>query len=134
MNILMAIFICMALTASAQTEVNNGTNNPILIGQSTAQPGHVETNQTATLAGNAEQIRASCIEGRRLICGKILKVLPDGLIIESGYTNLMRAPLDRSWLVPGTATASRAPDLIEGREAGSVCVGLIFLVDIPKSR
>jgi hypothetical protein len=61
-------------------------------------------------------------------------VLPDGLIIECGYTNLMRAPLDHSWLVPGTATASREPNLIEDSEPGSMCAGVVFLTDIPKSR
>ena len=35
----------------------------------------------------AEQIRTDCIQGRRLICGRVLKIFPDGLIVDSGYTN-----------------------------------------------
>jgi len=81
-----------------------------------------------------EEIRAKCIQGRRTICGRILKVLPEGLVVECGYTNLLRPPLDRSWLVPGTVQAAREPNLVEGNEPGCVCVGLVFLIDIPKSR
>jgi hypothetical protein len=36
--------------------------------------------------------------------------------------------------VPGTVTASRATGLIEGQEPDSICVGLVFLTDVPKSR
>src|SRR5690348_7863470 len=45
----------------------------------------------------AEQIRTECIKGRRLICGKVLKVFHDGLVVESGYTDLVRPPLTESW-------------------------------------
>ena len=82
----------------------------------------------------AEQIRAECVQGRRLICGKILKLLPDGLVVDSGYTNLLRPPLNKSWLISGSVAASRDANTIEGREPESVCVGVVFLTDIPKSR
>ncbi|MEJ0088579.1 MAG: hypothetical protein WDM80_02345 [Limisphaerales bacterium] len=118
--------------AMAQTNEIKVTNRPD--DQPLTKIAQAQTNQSPSLAEHVEHVRAACIQGRRLICGKILKVLPDGLIIESGYTNLMRYPLDRSWLVPATAIASRPPDLIEGRETDSVCVGLVFLTDIPKSR
>jgi hypothetical protein len=81
-----------------------------------------------------ERIRTECVQGRRIVCGRILKILPDGLVVESGYTNLMRAPLDKSWLVPGTAQANLAPNLVEGKEPGCVCVGKVFLTGFPKSR
>lgn len=83
---------------------------------------------------HAYQIRMNCIEGRRSICGKILKVFPDGLVVESGYTNLLRQPLTSSWLVPGKVTASRAVNLVEGAEPGSVCLGTVYLTDYPKSK
>jgi hypothetical protein len=122
------LFCFAALSASAQTNAVNVVSNP------PPQIIQTQTNQTPAIEERAEHIRAVCVQGRRLICGKILKVFPDGLVVESGFTNLMRAPLDRSWLVPGTATASRAPDLIEDREPGSMCAGVVFLTDIPKSR
>lgn len=81
-----------------------------------------------------EKIRADCVEGRRIICGRILKILPDGLVVESGYTNLMRAPLGKSWLIPGTVQTTRPPNLVEAREPGCACVGLVFLTALPKSR
>jgi hypothetical protein len=34
--------------------------------------------------------------------------------------------------VPGTAEAARAANLVEENQPGSVCVGLVFLQDIPK--
>jgi hypothetical protein len=82
----------------------------------------------------AEQIRADCIQGRRSICGKILQVLPGGLVVESGYTNLLREPLTSSWLVPGTVTASRPAHLLEANTPGAACVGTVYLTDIPKRR
>ena len=81
-----------------------------------------------------EKIRAQCIQGRRIICGKILQITTDGLVVESGYTNLMRAPLNKKWLIPGTAQAERAKNLIESNDPGSPCSGLVFLTAPPKSR
>ena len=93
-----------------------------------------QTNASLAAFQHSEQIRADCLQGRRLICGKILKVLPGGLVVESGYTDLLRPPLTDSWLVPGSVTATRTPNLIEGRDPATVCVGIIFLTDLPKSR
>jgi hypothetical protein len=131
---LMGLFLFMALAVSAQTNVAILPASSAVVSAATPQSSAVSTNQIQSLQARAEQIRADCIQGRRSICGKILKVLPDGLVVDSGYTNLLRYPLDRSWLVPGVATASRAPNLVEGREPGSICVGLVFLTHTPKSR
>ena len=81
---------------------------------------------------HVEELRARCIENRRIICGKILKVLPDGIVVDSGYTNLMRAPLNQSWLIPGTAAAERATNLVEKAAPDSVCLGQVFLINLPK--
>jgi hypothetical protein len=74
----------------------------------------IKTSLDLSLTQSAEKARNSCINGRGSICGKIIQVLRDGLVIESGYTNLLREPLTSSWLEPGTATASRAANLSEG--------------------
>lgn len=92
------------------------------------------TNSPAVLFHNIEQVRSQCIEDRRMICGKILRILPDGLVVDSGYTDLMRPPLTGSWLVPGTVAATRPPNLIERHEPGSPCIGTIFLTDLPRLR
>jgi hypothetical protein len=73
-----------------------------------------------------------CIHGRRLICGKVLKILPGGLVVDSGYTDLMRPPLARSWVIPGTVSVSRDANALETKEPGSPCIGLVFLTDISK--
>ena len=92
------------------------------------------TNTHAAISQSVEQVRSGCIEGRRMICGRIVRVLPDGLIVESGYTNLLRPPLTDSWLVSGAVTVALRPNLIESREPGSPCVGTVFLTDLPKAR
>ena len=99
-----------------------------------AQLISITTNQEASSGLNAEQVRNICIQGRRSICGKIVQVLPDGLVVESGYTNLLREPLTSSWLVPGTVIANRGANLLEGTSPGSMCVGTVFLTDLPKSK
>ena len=89
-----------------------------------------QTNSSLAEAQRVEQIRAECIQSRRRICGKILKITAEGLVIDSGYTNLMRTPLNRSWLIPGTAKVDRATNLIEANQPGAVCLGPIYLTEI----
>lgn len=87
---------------------------------------------TATNAVRAEQIRTDCIQGRRLVCGKVLKILPDGLVVDSGYTDLLREPLSQSWVNPGSVSVSRNANVLELNEPGTPCIGLVFLTGIPK--
>ena len=91
------------------------------------------TNRQATLE-LSEQLRAQCIAGRRYICGKILRVFPDGILVECGYTNLVRGTLTKNWLVPGSVVASRAENLVESREPGATCIGTVFLTDLPRGK
>jgi hypothetical protein len=93
-----------------------------------------QTNSATAALRHEQDVRMACIEGRRLICGKILEILPEGLIVESGYTNILREPLSRSWLIPGTAEASRAENLIESKTPGAICVGRVLLADTPKAK
>jgi len=91
------------------------------------------SNRLATLKFS-EQLRAQCLAGRRSICGKILRIFPNGILVESGYTNLLRPPLTKSWLVPGSVVASRAPHLVESEEPGALGVGTVFLTDLPHGK
>jgi hypothetical protein len=88
----------------------------------------------ASRAVRAEQIRAACVEGRRCVCGRVLKVLPTGLVVESGYPSLLRDDLHGAWLVPGTVTANREPNLVESQQPDSMAVGVVFLTDLPRLR
>jgi hypothetical protein len=112
-----ASLMLAAVSALAQT-------NPVATAQS----------QALSAAQRHETARMEAIQSRRIICGKILKILPDGIVVDSGYTNLMRTPLDQSWLIPGTATATRAAGIVEASQPDAVCVGLVFVTDLPKSR
>jgi len=130
------VFQLAIMVAAVQTNSAPGTNSP---NAASAMTQRAAQNQPATDSTSArfqhnEKIRADCIEGRRLICGKILDVLPDGLVVESGYTNLLREPLAKSWLIPGTVEASRAENLVEGATPGTICVGLVLVVNSPKGK
>jgi hypothetical protein len=110
------------------------TNSPVQ--DSAAQPGPPPSQTNSALDGIhlAEQVRADCIKGRRQICGRILKLLPEGLVVESGYTNLLREPLSSSWLLPSTVAAGQVARFVEGKEPGAMCAGLVFVTDLPKSK
>jgi len=121
-----------ALTLIAQTNSVVSTE----AGKETVGPARNDSKPAPNTAAlrHEQEVRTLCIEGRRLICGRILEVLPDGLIVECGYTNLLREPLSRSWLIPATAQASRAENLIESKSPGAICVGRVLLTDTPKSK
>jgi hypothetical protein len=120
------LFVFAVLSATAQTNSVATTNNPA----ASSPP----TNNSLTLAQRYEKARMDCIQSRRIICGKIVKILPDGLVVESGYADLMRPPVNQSWLIPGTVTATRPANLVEANQADAVCVGLVFVTDLPNSR
>jgi hypothetical protein len=113
------LFILAVLSACAQTNSVAPTNSPATF---------------PTLAQRYEQARMDCILARRSICGKIVKILPDGLVVESGYTDLLRSPINESWLIPGTVTATRPPNLVEANQPDAICIGLVFVTDLPKGR
>ena len=115
-------FIGLALLASLASGRAGDQTNPL------------PATNAGALAVRAEAARSACIQGRRVVCGRILKVLPDGLLVESGYTSLLRPPVDQSWLVPGTVVAAKDPNLVEANEPDAMLAGLVFLVDLPRSR
>jgi len=130
---MLLLLLLAALSARGQTNAPAAGSSDGSSNSSTGQ-FQTQTNQALAAVLHAEQVRNDCINGRRSICGKILQILPDGVVVESGYTNLLRDPLTKNWLVPGTVVASRADNLIEQDEPGSVVVGRVFLTDFPKSR
>jgi hypothetical protein len=86
----------------------------------------------AAQAERAEQIRTGCIANRRLICGRVLEVATNGLVVDSGYADLLRPPLGQSWVIPGSVSASRDPNRLELNQPASLCIGPVFLTDVPK--
>jgi len=98
-------------------------------------PTNGEPNSSNVLpAVREEQLRAQCLQGRRCVCGRVLKVFPNGVLVESGYPSLLRGSLHGAWHLPGTVVASRPANLIETQEPDSICVGTVFLTDLPKLR
>jgi hypothetical protein len=128
------LFVIAALSAPAQTNSVLPTNRLNAISNSPTKSVQNQTNQGLAIATRVEEIRAACIQSRRLICGKILKVLPEGLVVDSGYSSLMRPSLGGSWLVPGTVVAPRDASAVEGNQPDAICIGVVFLTDLPKLR
>jgi len=131
---LVVLFVCAALLTSCRTKIEAPASSPVAIYHSPATTVQVPNNQDSSVAQRYEKIRTDCIQNRRIISGKIVKMLPDGLVVDSGYADLSRPPLNKSWLIPGTATATRPANLVEANYPDAVCVGLVFLTDLPKSR
>jgi len=121
----------LLLMAVAQTNTNIATS----ISQTNESDRTNATNHL-TAGVNREQraaeIRAACIEGRRCVCGKVIKIVPEGLIVESGYTALMEPPFTGGWVIPAGALVNRDPKLIERSEPASPCIGTVLLTDFPK--
>lgn len=90
------------------------------------------TNLVAKQIARSEQIRNTCVEGRRLVCGRVLQVTPDGLVVDSGYRQLLSPPFNHDWVVRGTARVSHETNAVEANKPGTICVGLVFLSNIPK--
>jgi len=120
-----------ALSASAQVILSSSaaaTNHTPTL----AKPATNQVQNNKALEDKSEQIRTVCINGRKRICGRVLEITSAGLVVDSGYLSLLRPELSRSWVAPSTVSAERPPNLIEAATPGSVCVGLVFLTDIPK--
>jgi hypothetical protein len=90
------------------------------------------SSEAIELARKSEQVRAACIEGRRYVAGRVLLVLPEGLVVDSGYSRLLEAPLNHSWLTPAIASLNRDPHAVEENKADAICIGPVFLSHIPK--
>jgi len=116
-RLLLLILYSACFPAFAQTNVPASTTNH------TAAPAR---DQRAT------DIRSACISGRRCICGKVIKIVPEGLVVESGYTALMHPPFTGSWVIPAGALVNRDSKLLERDEPASPCIGTILLTDFPK--
>jgi len=120
-----ATLLCTAFAAGAQTNLGAAVH-PVV--KETSNP----TNQAAVLAARWEVIRNECIRGRRTICGRVVKILPEGLVVDSGYTRLLQAPYNQSWLVSSGALVPRDPKTMERNEPGAACIGPVFLSHYPK--
>jgi hypothetical protein len=136
----LGVMAVIVISAAPLTSASTQTNGTAVANSADDEPSS-PPKESPTLARQArafeqatETIRADCVHGRRIICGRIMKILPDGLVVESGYPSLMRPPLSKSWLIPGTVPAERDANLIEGNEPGCVCVGRVFLTSLPRSR
>jgi len=127
-NFLLPLLL-VSSSAWAQTNTPPATNIGPL--QSTASVVLSATNQSPSPIELSERLRAYCINNRRSICGRILRIVPDGVIVECGYTNLLRQSLSGSWLLPGTVVANRAPNLVESKEPNALCVGTVCLSNLP---
>jgi len=85
-----------------------------------------------TQSNLAEQIRTACLQGRHRICGRVMQMLPDGLVVDSGYLSLLNPPFNHSWVVPASVSPVRNASLVEEKTPDAAAIGLVFLANIPK--
>ena len=127
-----AVFVVWSATGQP-SDLRAFTNRVATVSNSETGTVQVQIAQSLATARRIEEIRGICIQNRRQICGKIMKVLPEGLIVDSGYSDLMRNQLNRSWLLPGTVVATRAANAVEGNQPDCLCIGLVLVTDLPKT-
>ena len=112
------LFLCSP--ALAQTNANTNAQNEVATNR-VSPPGP---------AARSEEIRAACVEGRRYVCGRVVQIVPDGLVVDSGYPDLLKPPFNKSWVVRGTASVARDPHAVEEKRPDAICIGLVFLTGI----
>ncbi len=124
----LTVFLLFATPpAPAQTNFVNATNH------TADATNHDSGNAEAPMPGlRAEQVRAGCIQGRRVVCGKVIQILSEGLVVESGYTSLLNPPFNKSWRISGAASVTRAAHAVELNTPGTPCIGLVLLSNYPK--
>lgn len=113
--------------AAAPAQTNNPSPSPPGPTNGAADPKRAEM-----LQARGEMIRNECIATRRTLCGRVLEIRKDGLVVDSGYTALTLAPLNRSWVVRGTVEVTRDAAAVEGNFPAAPALGLVLLTDFPK--
>jgi hypothetical protein len=121
--------LLLALMLSAISAVAQPPPSPAV---TNAPPPGVKATNDFSLDVRAEKIRGECIEGRRYVCGRVMQILTNGLVVESGYTELLSPPLNQSWVARQTVSLKLDPKVVETTAPDSPCVGTVFLTDIPK--
>jgi hypothetical protein len=122
------LFLVWGVTALAETNSSFATNSPGL----SRVPASPDQAEQLKVARQEEQLRARCIEGRRYVAGRVLQVLPEGLVVDSGYSALLSAPFNHSWVLSGTVSLNRDTSAIEEKKPNALCIGIVFLSNIPK--
>jgi hypothetical protein len=124
------LFVTAVIPCLADTNLVSSTNK--VASTRPADPFHPSPEAQNALAQRAEEVRMSCIEGRRYVCGRVMQILPEGLVVDSGYPELLKPPFNQSWVVRANVSLTKNPSLIEEKKPDAVCVGLVFLTGIPK--
>ena len=124
----MALGLMVALGCAAPARHTSTT--PVLAGP--VSSGSLPVTPALTPAQRAEVIRTNCLQGARYICGRVLQIRTNGVVVDSGYTDLMDVHYRQLWRVPGTASVHRDPAMVEISRPGAPCVGLVFLTDLPR--
>ncbi len=105
-------------------------HTPALAVSESSRPPTNQALSAKELEQRSEAIRAACIQGRRRICGRVIEISTNGLVVDSGFTSLLRPELNRSWVAPATVSAERPPNLVEDNMPDAVAVGLVLVVKL----
>ena len=89
-------FCLIAFVAPAQTNTMVTVKTLADVNNEPGTNISADTGKCQVTAQRVEAVRAVCIQSRRIICGEIIMIFPDGIVVDSGYTNLLCAPLNQS--------------------------------------
>lgn len=121
-----------AATLAAQTNLVSVEKSLSSARPHVAENSLSPTNQAVASPQKFDAIRNECVKGRRMICGRVIKVLPEGLVVDSGYTKLLQAPFNQSWVISSGAVVCRDKKSLELNEPSSPCIGPVLLMHYPK--
>jgi hypothetical protein len=133
--LLLAGLFLAALISVAQVKLDQPsteTNHAPTLPAGKETTAAVSEPSAKELSQRYEKVRAACIQGRRRICGRVVEISTNGLVIDSGFTSLLRPELTRSWVAPASVLAERPPNLIEESTAGAPAAGLVLLTNTPR--
>src|SRR5690242_19781729 len=108
------VFAVAVLPCLAETNLVTSVRQPAEK-QRTEASRMIQQEQNAP-AQRAEQMRMSCIEGRRYICGRVTQIQPDGMVVDSGYPELMKPPFNQSWVVRANVSLKKNPSVVEEKK------------------
>jgi hypothetical protein len=121
---LLLVFLLLGLAGCVREPVAGRIGEPAPVRTAVSAP---PPDSRVVPAMEPEQVRTGCIEGRRLICGKVLKILPDGLVVDSGYTDFRTVFSHRH---PQTRLSAFRRGATLGNKPGTTCRVLVAIMKL----
>ncbi len=126
--LLLTVLACLAQTNSQVS----ATNHPEAIKARQRAADAAEIARLQAIA-RVDAVRKSVEANRRLVHGKVIQKIKEGLLISSGAKEVSDAANDSGYQVHknGSVTSWSGGTLVEGDKPGALAIGYILLQDYP---